>query len=368
MRRTSHGAASTPSRRAPPRTRARIQNNPTEPWGVQSFHLDFTSKPPTNARDRRTTPTALEHLRRRIEAQSERYTEAERRRKEAKEAWERAEADAGRERGAHEALVNDFQTLLEQKSKAQSDRMAELTLRLEELSSAVDDGMTGPRATSKHADGKHPDAGRSPLSAGPSVPQSASHTSASLDEEPTRPVPGFSFFDNPANDLVNGVERSTDGGCGVRDGGRGVEGRGGAERRTTSVVDEYVDAEGGWEGDVMYEGGNEGVVAWSALNAGEEERRAQAAKAALGSIQATKETRASSSRGGSVGVGGPDGMKIVMTKSGGYSGVAPGQQGGSGARGLGRGGASYGCTIEHSGSAIVGDNRTAKPGNTKRRK
>lgn len=141
-------------------------------------------------------------------------------------------------------------------------------------------------------------------------------------------------------------------------------------------MDDYLDGGGGWEGDVMFEGGSEGVVAWGALNQGEEERRLKATKEALGSVAkhsaAAGSTKPNSrpnkggggggsgSGGGGGGVGGPDGMKIVMTKSGGFSGVAPGQKSG--------GGGSYGCTAEHSGSAVVAHDERIGKGNTNRRR
>ena len=42
------------------------------------------------------------------------------------EVWERAEAEAAKERETHERMVEDFQMLLDQKSKAQTDRMVRL--------------------------------------------------------------------------------------------------------------------------------------------------------------------------------------------------------------------------------------------------
>ena len=118
-------------------------------------------------------------------------------------------------------------------------------------------------------------------------------------------------------------------------------------------MDDYLDGGdgggGGWEGDVMYEGGSEGVVAWGALSQGEEERRLRTVKEALGSVM-TKHGSDGSAKtkpkggggggrgGGRRGASAPDAMKIVMTKSGGYSGVAAGhegQKGGGNRRGAG---------------------------------
>lgn len=189
---------------------------------------------------------ALEHLRRRIDAQSERYTEAERRKREAQEALARAEADADKERVAHERLVRDLQVLMEQKSQQQEDRMRELTQRLEELSNAAD--VAGPRGTAERVAARV----------------------AETDGAPARPAPGFSFapdddVDDDRRDLNPRVET--------------------APPSASNVANEYE----GWEGDVMYDdGGANGsgsVVGWEALAAGEEARKAAAVRDALGAAR-----------------------------------------------------------------------------------
>jgi hypothetical protein len=188
---------------------------------------------------------ALEHLRRRIDAQSERYTEAERRKREAQEELARAEADADKERVAHERLVRDLQVLMEQKSQQQEDRMRELTQRLEELSNAAD--VAGPRGTAERVAARV----------------------AETDDAPARPAPGFSFApdvdDDDDRDLNPRVET--------------------APPSASNVANEYE----GWEGDVMYDdGGANGsgsVVGWEALAAGEEARKAAAVRDALGAAR-----------------------------------------------------------------------------------
>lgn len=281
-----------------------------------------------------------------------------------RDAWERAEAEATKERESHERLVNDFQMLLDQKSKAQTDRMRELTWRLDELSSAAD--VAGPRGTSTSSrdvtsDGRHLHTGREGGKGG----LFSAHGSEQEEKE-FHPPQGFSF----ADEVATGVNKETVDAL--------VDDPHGGGTRSDHATDC-----GGWEGDVMYEGGSEGVVAWGALSQGEEDRRLRAAKDALGAVTkkagtgsgsgsvtgsvTVTEGSTQSSRGGGgggrggsgrgLGVGGPDGMKIVLTKSGGYSGVAPGPGLGRGrgrGRGLGhKGGGSYGCLTEHSGSAIV---------------
>jgi len=272
----------------------------------------------------------------------------------ARDAWERAELEATKERESHERLVGDFQMLLDQKSKAQTDRMRELTERLDVLSSAAD--VAGPRGT--HDDNnskgdnidinsKGGDRGVGNIGhgneneAGSRGVNSSRATAPCLVEAPLRPPAGFSFAD-AATDYA--AATTTRNGEDDRTGQEGeVQGGHGGGRGS------------GWEGDVMYEGGSEGVVAWSALNAGAEARRIQATREALGSInsgmgrvRANKASSATANTSGGMGTG-PDRARVVMTTSGGFSGLAPGQRSGGGGK-AGVGG-TYGCTTERSSVA-----------------